>query len=100
MRGKFGVTRAYDQTYITYLDIHKNRYLSDVEVATINYIIKLPSVRYVAGAQAEWLFPEKIIGSTRWPQLDRVLQHTGLAWKLATQETMVTQETNTKMNRS
>jgi len=84
--------RSFDQTLITYLDIHKNRSLSEVDVATINYIIKSRAIRYIAAGQEDWLYPENVIGSVKWPELDLTLQHQGFAMKLSSQETMVTYE--------
>ena len=81
--------RSFDDTLITYLDIHRDRSLSEVEVATINYVIKTRAVRYVAAGREEWLYPEHVIGAIKWPDLDRVLQHTGDPWKLAAEDTMI-----------
>lgn len=60
-----------------------------MEVAAINYIIKTRAVRYIASSQEEWLYPEQMIGSVKWPELDAVLQHKGDPWKLAAAETMI-----------
>ena len=46
--------------------IQTDRDLSEDEVITINYITKKRARRYVAGAEREWLFPEKRMKSLHW----------------------------------
>jgi hypothetical protein len=46
--------------------IQTYRSLSEQEVREINYITKRRALRYVAGAEREWLFPEKYLPSTDW----------------------------------
>lgn len=53
-------------TLFSFLDIHTDRYLSDVEVNEINYIIKKRAYRYIAAAKKEWLYPENRIPNAGW----------------------------------
>ncbi len=80
--------RAYDQTLLTYLDVHRTRELNTREVATVNYLIKKRAVRYVAAASPEWLSPERIVGEPRWSEIDATLHYDGFARKLASGETI------------
>ena len=47
-------------------DIQTHRSLSEQEVLEINYITKKRALRYIAGAEREWLYPENHLSSTRW----------------------------------
>jgi hypothetical protein len=80
--------RAYDQTLLTYLDVHRTRELSAPQVATVNYVIKKRATRYVAGGCADWLSPEAVVGEPRWSEIDATLQYDGFARKLASGETI------------
>jgi hypothetical protein len=46
--------------------IQKGRVLTENEVREINYITKMRALRYVAGAEKDWLFPEKYLKSRHW----------------------------------
>ena len=81
--------RAYDKTTLTYLDVHRTRELSTLQVATINYLIKKRAVRYVAAGSADYLFPETIVGELRWSEIDATLHYDGFARKLASGETIL-----------
>jgi len=81
--------RAYDQTIISFLHIHRRRELNDREVATINYLIKRRAPRFVAAGQSQWLTPEALIGEPRWCEIDDTLQHKEFAMKLAGGEILV-----------
>ena len=50
-------------------DVQIGRQLNETEVAAINYIIKMRAHRYIAAAEEEWLYPEKVIGRERWDRL-------------------------------
>jgi hypothetical protein len=39
-------------------------------VLRTNYILKRRATRYVAAAEEEWLYPERRVSTTDWPQLD------------------------------
>ncbi len=53
----------------SFLDIQTGRMLSSEEVNQINYIIKNRAYRYIAAAEREWLYPEKIGNIPRWDKL-------------------------------
>ena len=56
----------------TVFDIRKvqtGRQISEDNVRAINYIAKRRARRYVAAAQKEWLYPEKILKTTMWDKL-------------------------------
>jgi Protein of unknown function (DUF4238) len=80
--------RAYDQTILSYLDVHRTRELNSRQVATINYVIKKRAVRYIAAGSADHLFPESIVGDPRWSEIDTTLHYDGFARKLASGETI------------
>ncbi|MFK5948679.1 MAG: DUF4238 domain-containing protein [Methylococcales bacterium] len=50
----------------------RSRNLNDVEVSTINLILKKRAKRYIAASKEEWLYPEKNISSP-WSDLKSVL---------------------------
>ena len=81
--------RAYDQTLLSYLDVHRTRELDTAQVATINQVIKKRAVRYVAAGSPDWLLPETIVGEPRWSEIDSALHYNGFARKLASGETIL-----------
>ena len=52
-----------------FTQIQVGRYLTDIEVNEINYVIKNRAYRYVAAAKKEWLYPESKIPSECWDNL-------------------------------
>ena len=48
------------------LEIQVERFLEEIEVRQINFIIKSRSFRFVAGGEEEWLFPERYISKSDW----------------------------------
>jgi hypothetical protein len=58
--------QLFCNTIINLQDIQMYRSLSDQEVLQINYITKKRAFRYIAGAEREWLYPEKYLSSTHW----------------------------------
>lgn len=58
--------RLFRDAIFKFTDIQTYRRLSEQEVLQINYITKRRALRYVAGAEREWLFPEKYLLSTHW----------------------------------
>jgi len=52
------------------LDIQFGRELEEDEVLRINYILKRRTIRYIAAAQEEWLYPERRVSTTNWSKLD------------------------------
>ena len=63
----------FRDTFFNFTDIQSFRSLSEQEVREINYITKTRSLRYVAGAEKEWLFPEQFLPSTHWSRFGRGL---------------------------
>ena len=49
-----------------FLSIQTDRLLSEDEVLQINYITKRRAYQYIAGAEKEWLFPERYISTEHW----------------------------------
>jgi hypothetical protein len=81
--------RSFDQTLLTYLDVHRSRELDTEQVATINYLIKRRAVRYVAASRKNHLIPELVVGNPRWSEIDDTLHYEGFARKLASGETIL-----------
>lgn len=48
------------------LEIQIERFLEEIEVRQINFIIKSRSLRFVAGGEEEWLFPERYVSKSDW----------------------------------
>lgn len=49
-----------------FLSIQTQRHLSEHEVRQINYVVKKRALRYVAGGNKEWLYPERHINEEEW----------------------------------
>jgi hypothetical protein len=47
-------------------DIQTERYLSELEVREINFIIKSRAQRYIAAAKEEWLYPDGHVSKSDW----------------------------------
>ena len=54
-----------------FTDIQTGRSLSEVEVNTINYILKTRARRYIAATKKEWLWPEKLHKAPRWDAIGK-----------------------------
>jgi hypothetical protein len=52
-----------------FTDIQTGRLLTDIDVNTINYIMKNRALRYIASTQKEWLYPENIYEIPRWDKI-------------------------------
>jgi Protein of unknown function (DUF4238) len=52
-----------------YSSIQTERTLTEDEVLQINYITKRRACRYIAGAEVEWLFPERHVSTDHWRNL-------------------------------
>jgi hypothetical protein len=65
--------RLFRNTIFMFTDIQAYRTLSEQEVLEINYITKRRALRYVAGAEREWLFPERYLPSTHWNKFGKGL---------------------------
>jgi hypothetical protein len=46
------------------------RELDESEVLRINYILKRRATSYIAAANEDWLYPERILGVVDWAKLD------------------------------
>ena len=57
---------------MSYTDIINERMLSTGQVNQVNYVIKARATRYVAGTSKDDLFPEKMIGTPRWCEIDNI----------------------------
>lgn len=63
----------FRSTIFKFTDIQTYRSLSEQEVIEVNYITKQRALRYVAGAEREWLYPEQRLPSTHWSKFGRGL---------------------------
>ena len=63
----------FRNTIFKFTDIQIHRSLDEQEVLEINFITKNRALRYIAGAQREWLYPENYLRSTHWSKLGRGL---------------------------
>jgi len=73
--------RYFDTTIARADAFVRTHNLTDGEVATINYIIKRRAHQYVAGPNAESLYPEKHIGTTHWSKLANLLIPRDEMWR-------------------
>lgn len=60
--------RSYQSAMVSTIEFIKTRYLTDDEVAEVNFVIKARADRYVAGSRREDLYPEKAV-SKSWGDL-------------------------------
>lgn len=65
--------RYHDDTIANFLDIIRERELSQESVLKINYIIKKSADKYIAAAKEKWLYPEELLNNFKWKELDEVL---------------------------
>jgi hypothetical protein len=71
---KFRPNPQYFRSAIfNFTDIQTYRRLTEQEVLEINYITKRRALRYIAGAEREWLYPEKHLPSTHWNKFGKGL---------------------------
>jgi hypothetical protein len=63
----------FRDTIFKFTDIQTYRSLSEQEVLEINYITKQRALRYIAGADKEWLYPERRLPSTHWSKFGKGL---------------------------
>jgi len=64
--------RYFGQTIARYDTMIRTRKLRDTDVASINFIIKSRAHKFIAAAEKEWLYPEKIVRKT-WPNVGKIL---------------------------
>jgi len=50
-------------------EIQIDRFLTEDEVLQINHVTKLRAQRYIAGADKEWLYPERRVSTDHWKKL-------------------------------
>ncbi len=60
--------RNYLHTMVSTIEFIKTRYLTDDQVAEVNFVIKARATRYIAGSRREDLFPERVV-SKSWADL-------------------------------
>jgi hypothetical protein len=63
----------FRDTVFKFTDIQTYRSLAEQEVLEINYITKQRAFRYIAGAEREWLYPERYLPSTHWSKFGQGL---------------------------
>ncbi len=80
--------RSHDQAMINYTDIQSDRKLSSNAVATINFVIKARAIRYVGSTNPDDLYPERIVDSPIWAEID-ALFHQPYPTYLSGRETIV-----------
>jgi hypothetical protein len=61
--------RLFRTAMFKYTDIQTDRLLTEDEVLMINMIIKRRAYRYIAGANREWLYPERCVSTDHWKKL-------------------------------
>lgn len=52
-----------------FMQIQTGRFLTEVEVSEINYVLKKRARRYIAAAEESWLYPENNIPTQHWDKL-------------------------------
>jgi Protein of unknown function (DUF4238) len=62
--------RSYATAMFNLQEIQTDRELTDEEVLKINFILKRRPTRYIAAADEEWLYPERLLATTHWSKLD------------------------------
>lgn len=62
--------RLFRTAMFDFTGIQTGRQLEEIEVKQINYITKRRSLRYVAAAQEDWLYPERDLPTTHWRKFD------------------------------
>jgi hypothetical protein len=56
----------FRETVFNFLALQVGRQLSEDEVLQINLITKRRAYRYIAAANAEWLYPERHVSTDHW----------------------------------
>lgn len=62
--------RSYETTMFDLRSVQTDRELEEDEVRRINFILKRRATRYIAAAEKQWLYPEKLASTTHWSKLD------------------------------
>lgn len=62
-------SELFRDSFFNYTAIQTFRSLSEEEVLQINYITKMRALRYIAGAEQEWLYPEKFLEKSHWRKM-------------------------------
>jgi hypothetical protein len=63
----------FRDTIFKFTDIQTYRSLNEQEVLEINYITKKRALRYISGAERDWLYPENHLPSTHWNKFGKGL---------------------------
>lgn len=61
--------KLFRPAMFNFMQIQTERFLSEVEVSEINYVLKRRAYRYIAAAEKSWLYPENDISSQHWDKL-------------------------------
>lgn len=61
--------KLFRPAVFNFMQIQTGRFLTEMEVAEINYTVKSRAYRYIAAAKKEWLFPENNIKTQHWDKL-------------------------------
>jgi len=64
----------YRESFVNTLDMIRERDLEEDDVRQINYIIKQRAVNFIAGANKEWLCPEKYVTTKEWHEFRNILR--------------------------
>ena len=64
--------RSHDHVLLSYTDVVNERELSDEEVITINYAIKMRAARWIASISQDHLYPERMLAPARWCEIDKL----------------------------
>ena len=64
--------RAFRQSLVRTDAFIRTRFLSDIEVAQVNFVLKARARRYVAAGRMEWLYPERLV-TEPWDRIRDVL---------------------------
>jgi hypothetical protein len=62
--------RAFASAMFDLRSIQTGRELDEDEVRRVNFILKRRATRYIAAAEEQWLYPEKLASTTHWSKLD------------------------------
>jgi hypothetical protein len=64
--------RSFGESIASYTHIKNSRTLKPEDVAKVNYILRARASRFVASANRDDLFPEAVVGTPYWPDLDTI----------------------------
>jgi hypothetical protein len=67
-------TRYFEKAIFCFTDVIRGRELRNMEVATINFILKANARECISAAKEEWLYPEKMLENFEWQRADALLR--------------------------